>query len=123
MPNLRYTSSMLRIDNCAFLGSIISSVGTSDTLHLHMAIYPWQMLASTSRLGAQGWCVLQGLHAFCKARGYTAAPDLLVNVSPSGPAVVLSVWGDLQPMTLEQIGSLDQSEFANLYSVCSCLCQ
>lgn len=61
---------------------------------------------------------LQDLHGYCKARGYTAGPDSVVNVSTAGPAIVVSVWGQPQPMTLEQIGALNQQQFAHLYSVC-----
>lgn len=58
----------------------------------------------------------EDLHGYCKARGYTAGPDSVVNVSTAGPAIVVSVWGQAQPMTLEQIGALNQQQFAHLYS-------
>lgn len=70
----------------------------------------------------RGSChALQTLHAFCKARGYDVAPDSVVNVSASGPAMTITVWdGTIQPLTMKEVGDLQQSEFAKLYSVRSC---
>ena len=61
--------------------------------------------------------VLQDVHDMCKARGFAAGPDPLVNVSAHGPAIVITVWEDPQPLTLDQVGAMQQPEFAHLYSV------
>lgn len=60
---------------------------------------------------------LQDVHEMCKARGFAAGPDPLVNASAQGPATVITVWDDPQPLTLDQIGNMNQPEFAHLYSV------
>lgn len=60
---------------------------------------------------------LQDVHEMCKARGFAAGPDPLVNASAQGPATVITVWDDPQPLTLDEVGNMSQPEFAHLYSV------